>query len=212
MLYATTGSSDGRSDDPELTELGKRQAELLAQFLRESDFGITHLYTSLMVRAIGTGMMVARALGLPLVAWLDAHETGGIYLDDPQTGTRIGQPGKNRAAFERLFPDLVLPESLGDAGWWNCRPFEERHQRPARAERFVRDLLARHSGTEDRVAVISHGGFYNYLLAAILKMEVREDYWFGCNNASISRIDFDVERIQIEYLNRVDFLPREVVT
>jgi 2,3-bisphosphoglycerate-dependent phosphoglycerate mutase len=211
-LYATTGASVGRSSDPELTALGKQQADILARFLREENFGITHLYTSLMVRAIATGTIVADALGLRLTAWEDWHETGGIYSENPATGEKVGQPGKNRAELSALFPNLVLPEMLGDAGWWNCRPFEERDQRPARAERVWRDLLARHGDTNDRVAVISHGGFYNYFLAAILRLTNREGFWFLLNNACITRLDIDPEFTQLTYLNRHDHLPHAMIT
>jgi len=77
-LYDRTGSWSGRSHDPELTDIGKRQAEYLARFLRQanpgastngwdphnvSGFDITHLYTSLMMRAVQTGSIVAEALG-----------------------------------------------------------------------------------------------------------------------------------------------------
>ena len=225
-LWLNTGSAKGRSEDPGLTEVGRRQAELLAQFLRRADpatevngsdfqnvagFGLTHLYTSLMVRAVATGTIIARALNLPLVAWEDLHEYGGIYLHDEQTDERIGLPGRNRAYFEAHYPDLVLPDSLGEAGWWN-RPFEEPELRLPRARRFLHDLMERHGHTDDRVAVVSHGGFYNYLLAAILNLPGREGYRFVMNNAAISRIDFNDEEIRLIYLNRVDFLPRELIT
>ena len=225
LIWDATGSREGRNPDPGLTETGQRQAEILAQFLTQTDpaivvkdrdgqnlagFGITHLYTSLMVRAVATGTVVARALGLPLVAWEDLHETGGIYVGDETTGERVGQPGKNRAYFEAQNPDLVLPDSLGADGWWN-RPFEEREQRPARAERFLRDLLERHGGKEDRVAVISHGGFYNVLLRTLLKIQ-REDSWFALHNVAITRIDFYAEGVDIIYMNRIDFVPKAMVT
>jgi 2,3-bisphosphoglycerate-dependent phosphoglycerate mutase len=225
LLYLTTGGSDGRSDDPELTDVGCKQAKTLAQFLVRAappppanlfdeqnlaGFGITHLYTSLMVRAVATGAMVASALNLPLLAWQDLHETGGIYHQNEQTGERTGRPGKNRAYFEEHFPGLRLPDSLGKAGWWD-RPFEEREQRPARAERVIRELLDRHGGKEDHVAVISHGGFYNVLLRSIFKIE-REDCWFGLNNAAITRIDYSADGVALTYMNRADFLPKEWVT
>ena len=234
LLWAETGSSQGRSEDPDLTPVGRQQAELVAQFLNQDapgstsgsgdegvqnvgGFGLTHLYTSLMVRAVATGTIVARALDLPLVAWVDAHERGGIYLKDEQTDERIGQPGHNRAYFEHHYPDLVLPDSLGEAGWWN-RPYEDQEQRLARAWRFLQQLLERHGHTDDRVAVISHGGFYNSLLAALLKLPEPENVWFVLNNAAITRIDFRdesdefAEHIALAYVNRVDFLPPELVT
>jgi len=232
LLWQRTGSSKERSEDPGLTAVGRQQAHLVAQYLRGPDppmaaqgrnpqnvagFGLTHLYSSLMVRAVATGTIIARVLGLPLVAWEEAHETGGIYRRDEQTDERIGQAGHNRAYFEAHYPDLVLPKSLGESGWWN-RPFEEPEQRLARAQRFLRQLLERHGRTEDRVAVISHGGFYNYLLAALLKLPDREGIWFVLNNAAITRIDFldedpeGAERTALVYMNRADFLPEELVT
>ena len=229
VLWKRTGCAKGRSEDPELTEVGRQQAEFVAQFLRWADppdctsggsggdihnvagFGITHLYSSLMVRSVATGTAIAKALDLPLVAWEDLHERGGIYLKDEQTGERLGQAGKNRAYFEAHYPDFVLPDSLGEAGWWN-RPFEEPEQRATRAKRFWRDLMERHGRTDDRVAVVSHGGFYNDLLAAILNLSETEGYWFVLHNAAITRIDLNDERIRLIYLNRVDFLPKELVT
>ncbi len=223
-LYETTGVSTGRSEDSELTAIGRQQAEMLARFMKQTDpafqkpfdrsnrggFGITHLYTSLMIRAVATASIVARELNVAPIAWEELHEGGGIYLDAPQTGDKVGQPGKNRAYFAAHYPELILPDSLDAAGWWN-RPFEEYAQMFPRAERVLKNLLARHGRTEDRVAIVSHGGFYNVLLRTIFKIG-REDVWFEKHNAAITRIDFTPEEAVLAYLNRVDFLPKELVT
>jgi 2,3-bisphosphoglycerate-dependent phosphoglycerate mutase len=225
-LWAETGSWDGRNEDPELTALGRQQAEALAHFLCEpgpvdtahawdsqnvGGFAITHLYSSLMVRAVATGTALARALDLPLVAWLDAHEVGGIHHKDVETGTSIGLPGKARSYFEAHYPGLVLPGSLGEEGWWN-RPFEEREARPLRARRFLDALLDRHGDTDDCVAVVSHGGFYSYLMRALLNVEPDTGCWFMLNNAAITRIDFDNTAILVHYMNYARFLPADLVT
>ena len=219
LLYDQTGASVGRSPDPELTAIGRQQAEILARFLRdpqannyhrEGGFGITHLYTSLMVRSLATGMIVAQGLELSLVAWEDLHETGGIFLDDEKTGKRIGQPGKSRGFFEANYQNLVLPSTVSKSGWWN-RPFEEREQSTARAERFLRELYKRHGKSEDRVAVISHGGFYNVLLRVLFTIE--DEYpWFALNNAGITRMDFGMEEFGVVYMNRMDHIPKELMT
>jgi 2,3-bisphosphoglycerate-dependent phosphoglycerate mutase len=227
-LWDETGSSKGRSVDAELTEAGRKQAELVARFLRRSHppdatlkehdcynaagFGITHLYSSLMVRSVATGSLIAETLDLPLVAWKDLHEVGGVYREDEQTGERVGLPGHTRAYFEVHYPRLALgdPDAF-EVGWWN-RPPETPEQASVRAQRFLHDLMERHGKNDDRVAVISHGAFYNTLLRAILKMPDEANCWFMLNNASISRFDFRDDHIELTYLNRLDHLPPDLVT
>jgi 2,3-bisphosphoglycerate-dependent phosphoglycerate mutase len=233
LLWTQTGSFDGRNEDPELTPVGWQQAEVLAEALaaipRGPDygealpglnynpqnvrgFGLTHLYCSLMVRAVQTGQVVARALDLPLVAWPDIHETGGIHFRDLETGEISGLPGHGRSFFESHYPQLVLPDSVSEAGWWN-RPFEKYEERPKRAQRFLQELARRHGGSDDRAAVISHGGFYNHVMRRLLDVpEERDRRWFSMNNAAITRIDFDEETTWLHYTNRCDFLPPELIT
>jgi 2,3-bisphosphoglycerate-dependent phosphoglycerate mutase len=227
-LWERTGQSDGRSEDPELTELGWRQAKLVAEFLTkgspvggygyegdhqgEIGFGITHLYTSLMVRAVMTGTEIAQSLGLPLQAWEDLHEEGGIYLDDAETGEPIGLPGKDKAYFEENFPHLVLPEDMNESGWWGSRPFESREVRMPRVRRFLAELRQRHGDTQDRVAVVSHGGFFALLLTALLDLPARDGFWFTMYNTAITRIDFDGHEMRLVYQNRTDHLPVHLVT
>lgn len=226
-LWDQTGSSKGRSVDADVTQTGRQQAELVAQFLRRlgqpagdqrhdvyhaTGLGISHLYTSLMVRAVATGSVIAQALDLPLVAWEDLHEVGGIYQENEQTGERIGQPGKTRAYFETHYAGLVWDgPGRYQAGWWNRLP-EDLEQASIRARRFLRDLMERHGEKDDRVAVVSHGAFYNSLLRAILTMPDESNCWFILNNAAISRLDFYQDRIELVYLNRLDHLPPDLIT
>jgi 2,3-bisphosphoglycerate-dependent phosphoglycerate mutase len=233
-LWARTRSARGRSEDPALTEIGRQQAQHLATFLAQSDpsapvderdsynrrsFGLTHLYTSLMLRAVATGTAVAQALDLPLVAWEDIHEQGGIFLHDEESGQRRGLAGSDRAYFATHYPHLLLPEPFSAGGWWNHRPYEPYEEVPARARRFLDALLARHGRTDDRVAIISHGGFYHALLSILLNyttpnsdLDEPRHIWFQINNTAITRIDFVAEAIVVMYLNRVDFLPPELIT
>jgi 2,3-bisphosphoglycerate-dependent phosphoglycerate mutase len=72
--------------------------------------------------------------------------------------------------------------------------------------------LERHGNTQDRVAVVSHGGFYNHFLAVVLGLEARGKWWFLLNNTAITRIDFTLEEARLVYQNRVEHLPRELIT
>ena len=240
-LWDRTGSSLGRSVDPELTEVGRQQVELLAKFLTRHSpisaadeydphnrmgFGITHLYTSLMLRAVITGTVIAEALDLPLLGWVDIHEAGGIYVLNEETDERIGLPGNNRVFFETHYPLLTIPESVGEAGWWN-RPFEEYEQVPFRARRALTELIKNHGNTDDKVAIISHGGFYNIFINQLLNCFQPDDgeeqargsdqwslnkHWFLLNNIAITRIDFIEDEINVVYMNRIDFIPQHLIT
>lgn len=224
-LYNCTGSSTGRSDDPDLSPTGVQQAGILAatlgQALRanghkqidvrfKNDLKLTHLYTSPMIRAIKTALAISGSTGIAPAVWVDLHERGGIFLED-EKHHKIGLPGKPRGYFEHHFPNLILPPDLREEGWWN-RPFEQRADCKLRAERVLKDLLARHGATEDRVALVSHESFGNMLLSQVLKPSADTQLWFTVNNASITRIDVSGELVEMVYFNRVDFLPPELVS
>jgi len=240
-LYTRTGGSVGRTADPPLTEVGHRQAQLLASFLSavppepgqharppmgEYDarhdrrgFGLTHLYCSLMTRAIQTAGYVADATGLPLTALTEIHERGGLHEVDDTTGEDAGVPGPNRAWFQAEFPLLLLPDELSDVGWWN-RPKETIEQTVPRARAAWIRLLACHRGTADRVAVFTHAGFFQSLMTALFTTGNTltaphlntPRMGFGMSNASISRFEIDNDMIVVRYINRVDFLPDDLIT
>ncbi|MFO7662901.1 MAG: histidine phosphatase family protein, partial [Chloroflexota bacterium] len=84
--------------------------------------------------------------------------------------------------------------------------------------RLVWERLVERHDDEDRVALVTHGGFFQSLLSiAITEGELvqkvgKTGIGFGISNASISRIDLDDSGIVIRYLNRVDFLPGRLIT
>lgn len=221
------------SPDPELTQKGIEQARLLAEFisarqqLQSTDwnaqnrlgFGLTHVYASLMSRAVKTAAPTAQALGLPFAAWVDIHEEGGIFSRGDKTKL-VGLPGKPRSFFEQHYPEFALPDSLDETGWWN-RPFETDEERQPRADRFFAEFLKRHGDQpgcpEHRVAIFSHGGFFMRLMCSMLNLPWKQasnqlQSWFLLHNASISRFDFRQNDLVICYLNRTDHLPDHLIT
>lgn len=221
------------SPDPTLTQIGREQAEILAEFLKKNQtrtndqawnvqnrygFGLTHIYTSLMERAAFTAAPIAQALDIPLIAWKEIHEEGGIY--SREKGRTQYLPGHPRSFFMENFRTLTLPDDLDETGWWN-RPFEAEEERQPRADQVFAELLSRHRDQEgqpeQRVALVSHGGFFMRLLSAVLKLPWRQaahglKSWFLLNNCSISRFDIRGEEITVAYVNRTEFLPDELIT
>jgi len=224
-LWDRTGAAVGRSDDPVLTEKGLAQAAALAKAITgilEENSGLNgnkssrngllpRFFTSLMIRAISTGLNAAPAAGGKLEAWESIHEGGGIFVEDPETGERTGQPGKPRKYFEQNFPQLVLPRDMAEGGWWN-RPHETVSECEVRARKVVDDLWRCHEEGEGQVVLFSHGGFYNMLLRVFFQVPEEANIWFGLNNCGITRIDLSEGEVQLVYANRIDFLPKDLVS
>lgn len=242
-LYDATGNDIDRVCDPELTSAGVAQAARVAEALKcgrplvrsngdetagalkqrplspsprgVRGFGITHLYCSLMVRAVHTGQAIAQSIGLPLLGWTELHEGGGIFLAerDSASGELVGYPGSSRAELAARFPELVWPADARPDGWWN-RPFEPKPDRTARARRVLAELLRRHGGSDDRVAFVSHGGFFYRFMCAALGMPADpETLWFHMYNTAITCLELGPNGATgLRYLNRIDHLPPELIT
>jgi len=225
-LWNNTGNSVGRVEDPELTDLGWRQAKAVAEYIRsqQQDYqydqddiqnlkglGITHLYSSLMTRALSTAHSIAEQIHLPVRGWIDIHECGGIFLDDEISGERKGLPGKTGEELANRFPNLIIPDGLGVEGWWN-RPYESQDLWIGRAQRVVERLITMHQDHNDRIALVSHGCFFRYFLCAVFNLDANDGAWFDMNNVAITRLEINGDTKRLYYLNRVDFLPKELIS
>ena len=170
LLYAETGQTTGRSADPALTPLGWQQAQALADFARTDPTfqAVTHLYSSLTTRAVQTAAPLAGALGLGVQGLAHAHETGGLFLRDPE-GSAYSVPGRTHANLLTENPALRWPADLNAAEAW-AGGFEQADDEAAfsgRAGRVLADLRAAH-GPDDTVALVTHGHFTQFLLRSLL--------------------------------------------
>jgi len=222
----------GRHPDPEITELGQRQAATLARHLAHPegeprqhpflpaervDFGLSHVYCSLMTRSIATAEYIAEACGLALCARADLFEKHGIYDVDAQ-GNLTGLAGPGRSYFEQRFPRLQLPDGIDEDGWWN-RPMEDEPAFVERMQRVVTDFRQRLSASDENLALVAHGDFLDQFVNELMGVERHrhnyDNHWVAnwtFHNTSISRIDFVAGAHNVVYLNRIDHLPNELVT
>ena len=220
-----------REVDPPLTGLGKQQAQLLAEHLAtgatqdwaidpvsensgpylRKGFGITSLFCSAMYRSMQTAEPVGRALGLTPQVWIDIHEQAGMYLNHGGEEGRVGYPGRTRSEISAEFPSFQLPAGITEDGWWN-QGYEEL---PASAGRAIKvsQQLQEMAGSEERVAIITHGGIMDFLLKALLGQLPGEHIRYRHHNTAISRLNLRPGApILVRFLNRVDHLAPELVS
>jgi 2,3-bisphosphoglycerate-dependent phosphoglycerate mutase len=222
----------GRSPDPEITEIGQRQAAVLADHLADPNseprrhssepadqthFGLTHLYCSLMTRSICTAEAIAKACGLKCVALPDVYEKYGIF-DVGADEQLTGQPGPDRDYFETRFPNLTLPGDMNSEGWWN-RPAEDEDGFLERMTEVVSNFRSRLTNNDDTIALVAHGDFIDQFINELMGIRRHDpnyrEAWvanWSFHNTSISRIDFIKDSHTVVYTNRIDHLEAGLVT
>ncbi len=161
--------------DPQLTDLGRRQAVQVAEFL--SRFFITQIFASPLIRCLATAQPLARALGIPINAWMDLVEVR-------DQGRFIG-PG--RKTLESSFPEAILELQVSDSGW--VYHGTELPREAAQRARRVVQRLGKECG-QQTAAVFAHGTFNNYLLAAALGIPFNRNLRFRQSNGGINVLDF----------------------
>ena len=223
-----------RTSDPQLTDLGVYQAQALAGFVasnqtssndnenggeNRNNISFTHLYSSLMIRAIQTGTILSETLDIPLFGLPEAHEIGGIYLETlvdgiPQISNEFGV---TPTFLREHYPALKLHDRIPEKGWWQGG-IEPVTAPLLRAKAVLNLLKERHLGTNDMVAVVTHGGFFNTMARAIFHIRPDESdnrnlsTWFAYCNCAVSRFDFVNDRVVWVYHNRTDFMKDELLT
>jgi 2,3-bisphosphoglycerate-dependent phosphoglycerate mutase len=223
-----------RVKDPALTELGYRQAEIVAQHLasgtnlvplmgateedtsvrQRQGYGLTRLYCSAMLRALQTAKPIGEALDLAPQVWVDIHEHGGIFLDHGDEGGLVGYPGQTRTEILAEFPNYILPDEVSEDGWWN-KGFEEWPICQGRAIKVASELrhMAREVDENERIAMVSHGGFIDALLKALSNQLPAPHLSYHHYNTAISRIDIYRDgHLALRYLNRVPHLTPELIS
>lgn len=181
--------------DPALTELGRRQASRVADFL--SSFSIHQIFSSPLVRCLATAQPLAQLLGLPTVAWMDLVEVRdqGRFI------------GPHRQALTDAFPEAVFEDQITESGWI----YKGTELPREAAQRARRVLLRLEEECHGRTAVVfAHGTFNNYLLAAALGIPFDRNLRFRQSNGAINVIDSVDGCISVSCINDCSHLIPEV--
>jgi broad specificity phosphatase PhoE len=160
--------------DSPLSPRGAAQARAVAYHLRTEQ--PTHILSSPLLRSLATAHSIADTLDHASVdVWFELREA----WDTPYRSV-------GRAALQQRFPRARLPASMLDAGWEHAgdKTYESFL---ARATSVFEAIKTRFS-SQDRIVIVTHGGFANALLHTILQIAPTTPQWFELANGSLSHI------------------------
>jgi broad specificity phosphatase PhoE len=223
--------------DPDLTELGHRQADRLAAWLSACNDSeamtrrsvrdplrkdhhpvkLTHIYVSPMRRALQTALPLMQTFGVQPVVHPTIYEAGGLFERTTEGGIRPYR-GMGAAEIRAEFPGYVLDDSITDDGWYTLDREEMLAECHLRADQFAQ-MLRQQVATDEywrrtSVAMVSHGMFIDCLLLSLMGVgpHNRQSY-FWVYNTSITRVDLQRDGYAIiRAVNRVPHLPHEMIT
>ena len=203
----TEDATGRRKVDPDLTELGYQQRDLLAEFLSSADYEIKHLYTSAMYRSLLTAQPLGDALDIKPKIWLDLHENGGMFQH--RNGHTSGFHGMTRAAIKEAFPGFTMPDEISEKGWYDAEMGQEPETHSLFRAIKVAKALRKRSHSDDVIALVSHAGFLDVLLKAIFDQLPSRPHTmrYVHDNTAITRVNFDGARPTLHFMNRVEHLP-----
>ncbi|GGK88995.1 histidine phosphatase family protein [Deinococcus radiotolerans] len=161
--------AQGRQPDPPLSGHGHDRAQRFAQ---DADLsGVTHLYTSLMLRAVQTAAPIAARLRLPVHGLELAFEYGGLTTGP--AGGFTPAMGSDHARLSEHCPALIWPAHLHGHPWDGGAEAWEEPVFHARAARLLHNLRTRHAG-QDTAALVTHHDFAGAIIRTALGWRVTD--------------------------------------
>jgi 2,3-bisphosphoglycerate-dependent phosphoglycerate mutase len=179
---------EGRADFP-LTDLGFKQAELLADWVEKNtppDF----IISSTLKRAVKTAEILASLMKIKIQFDDDLMEyNNGLLAGLPFEEATIKYPIQPES--KRVYTNFYEQETL----------IEFR----ARAEKVLTRIINEYP-SESRVAIVTHGGMINMLFRSFLKMPINTDYSISSRDTAVHYWKIDGEKRKIIFINRVEHL------
>ena len=176
--------------DPELSERGHKQAEILAKTLKK--YNPTLLFTSPLKRTYLTAKYISKELNLPInidedIIEIDHGDWSGLLVDE----------------VKERYPDmfrnwLYNPEVVNFPNGENLEAVFKR------VKRFQEKILEKYDG--EVIIAVSHTVPIRASLVAGLDLPLSKFWSFGCDNASYSILDYDKVRPILYKLNNTYFL------
>jgi broad specificity phosphatase PhoE len=183
-----------REPDCELTDLGERQAELVAAALRSER--VTQVLTSPYRRTVETARVIAAVTGAPLALFPSFHEHHAL--------APAGWTPPSRADIIWRYSDLPIPDDMPETGW---HALPETVEVVAARLRLALETLRSRFSTDDRVVVVSHASPIQQAIGvATGAYSPVEASRLVIGNASLTILDLAESPARLVALGKSDFL------
>ncbi|MCS6922914.1 MAG: histidine phosphatase family protein [Fimbriimonadales bacterium] len=185
------GRIQGHSDTP-LDAVGRRQAWQVARWLAERVRQPIAVYSSDLQRAFHTAEAIAQALSAPLYAEPALRERHwGLW--EGLTSEEVQQRFPEHH-FTYLYDPMMgtPPEAEPMSAFWE------------RVRNFGHHLLEKHPSGE--VVLVGHGGSLRILLCEALAGDIQTYRRIRLDNAAVSIVERNAERLYVSLLNYTDHL------
>ncbi len=182
--------------DYALSTQGIEQAHVLGQSLVTSSWKPTHIYSSTLQRAMHTTEILRDY-------WATRESTATItscpFLQEIKNGIL---EGLTWAEAEVQHPDLSAA-LMASSGWIPIPGAESLKAARDRAQQFIQTITAQHCN-EDKLWVVTHGGFLQYLVAAMLGSD--RTWGFSIPPTALFEFELDLDRWNTADQNRYNAL------
>ncbi len=174
-------------DNLYLTDLGKRQIELLGQWLQQNEQGVSQVVCSPLRRARETTAILGRYVGAPVSVDDDLRETDRDLLME--------------------LPRLVHPSDVGPH--YYVLPHDNYYQRFAEQTRRVLNPLIENPASIRTVIVVCHGGTASTMVRMLLQCH-HLHIWM--HNAAMHYLTWQDGLWDLRGVNYVPHLPADMLT
>lgn len=182
--------------DYALSEQGIEQAHALGQSLAENAWKPTHIYTSTLQRALHTAEILRDY-------WATRESTASVmpYPDLQEIKNGVLE-GLTWAEVQETHPELSAA-LMASSDWIPIPGAESLKAARDRAQQFIQTITTQHQN-EDRLWVITHGGFLQYLVAAILGSD--RTWGLSIPPTAVFEFELDLDRWNTTDQNRYNAL------
>jgi len=174
----------GQLDEP-LNDLGRRQAQLLAERLAAEPIDVA--YTSDLCRAFETAEVALAGRDVPL------------HKDERLREIAFGRwEGMTFAEIKDKYPDDVAARER-DRVHFAMAGGESLEQLGQRIKGFLQEVLPQHEGQD--IAMVAHGGTVNAVISTLLSIPLTSWWRLRNHNANVSILAFTPDGPRLEQFN-----------